>query len=206
MTEASSDLPRPPQDPRDLAGFPVRAWRAQQPLARIHREVHAPLFFARDPGGRFNPPDPDAAWGTCSLSTHPMGAFLEVFARLRRLTPEDLDRRVLTELYPESDLHLADLTSPVLTGRYRLTNEISAGPRSGYPLTRAWAAALHAAGFAGLYYLPRHDTSLQYRSVALFGKAGVEERAGLQPTPIPDHLLHDAIRDHGFALINRRPR
>lgn len=205
MTEASSDLPLPPQDPQDLAGFPVRTWRAQQPLARIHQQTHAPLFFAHDPGGRFNPPDPDAAWGTCSLSTHPMGAFLEVFARLRRLTPEDLDRRVLTEFYPESDLLLADLTSPVITGRYRVTNEISAGPRSGYPLTEAWAAALHDAGFAGLYYLPRHDTSLQYRSIALFGKAGVDEHAGLQPTPIPDRLVHDAVHEHGFTLINRRP-
>jgi len=69
VTQAGTDLPPPPRDPQDLAGFPVRAWRAQQPLARIHQEIHAPLFFARDPGGRFNPPDPDAAWGTCSLST-----------------------------------------------------------------------------------------------------------------------------------------
>lgn len=133
-----------------------------------------------------------------------MGAFLEVFARLRHLTTDDLDRRVLTDLYLESDVLLADLTSPVITGRYGLTNEISASPRSGYPVTQAWAGALYDAGFAGLYYLPRHDTSLTYRSVALFGKAGADERSGLRPQPLPDRLVREALRDHGFTLIDRR--
>jgi hypothetical protein len=96
---------------------------------------------------------------------------VETLGRLRVLTRRMVDERVVATIWPSSDLHLADFTSPRALGAWGITAEASAGgPTATYPVTQAWALRLWEAGFAVIHYAARHDPSLSSRSVALFGK------------------------------------
>jgi hypothetical protein len=76
-------LPDPPA-PSELIGFPVVIMPANVPLARIHHNLRDPEYFSADGSGRFDPrPGSTSGFGTCYLSTHPLGAFLETFGRIR---------------------------------------------------------------------------------------------------------------------------
>ena len=165
-------LPRPPEDWRDLVDFPPRIWRANVPLYRVHRTTYGTMHFATDQDSRWNPPDDNSPWGTCYLSTDPLGAALEVFGSLAFVKQRDLDARVEATVYVPSDIKLADMTHASIVGRFGLTAEASAGDEvSTYPITQAWAEQLREAGFSGVHYAARHDPTLASRSVALFGKA-----------------------------------
>lgn len=81
--------------------------------------------------------EPDAEWGTCYLSTHPLGAALEVFGRFRLLPQREIDRRVLATIYLTSDIQLADMTHPTVLGLFGLTAEASTGETTNaYPRTQ----------------------------------------------------------------------
>lgn len=147
---------------------------AQQPLWRVHREVHPTAHFATDSDGRFNPPTPTAGFGTWYLSTHRLGAFIEVFGRSAVVTRRQVNERVLAQVFLPSDLRLADLTNPAVVGQFGITNELSASGTLLYPLAQRWATALWQAGFSGVHYLSRFDASLETRSIAVFGKPGDE--------------------------------
>ena len=163
-----SAIPVPQQLSTD---FPTTVWAAQQPLWRVHRQCHDSAHFATDQGGRFNPAEPAKGFGTWYLSTHRAGAFVEVFGRFGRvITRALIDERVLAQVWLPSDVRLADLTHPTVLGRYGITNELSTGGESIYPLAQKWATALWVAGFSGIQYLSRHDVTLQTRSIALFAK------------------------------------
>ena len=206
-------VPAPPVDAAELEDFPSMTWRAHQPLARIHRQEFGSLYFGSDQDGRWNPPEPGSEWGTCYMSTRPVGAALEVFGRLSVLPQRELDRRVLATIYMASDLRLADMTHPSVVGRFGLTAEASAGEESTtYPGTQRWALRLREAGFAGVHYAARHDPTLGSRSIALFGKATsgqgpaepwsewLEESAATI-TPIPRGLIDELRGTYGFTLV-----
>lgn len=206
-------VPLPP-DRTELELFPSLTWRAHQPLARIHRQDVGSLFFGTDQDSRWNPPQPGSDWGTCYMSTHPIGAALEVFGRLSVLPQREIDQRVLATIYLASDVRLADMTHPSIVGRFGLTAEASTGEEgTTYPYTQLWASRLREAGFAGVHYAARHDPSLGSRSIALFGKvtSGDEadepwaewiDESAAATAPLPRDLI-DELRDtYGFTIVS----
>lgn len=198
-------LPEPPE-PASLDGFPSIVWAAQQPLWRVHRESNPTVHFARGAAGRFNPPAPDSDYGTWYLSSHPRGAFVEVFGRFQVITRAQVNERVLASVHPPSDLRLANLTDPTVVGRFGLTNELSVGGEDVYPIAQRWSAALRQAGFGGVHYAARHDPTLQSRSIALFGKptdqGSLDDAVVLQPL---EALAEEMADYYGWTVISGRP-
>jgi hypothetical protein len=91
--------PPPPGDPNVLTReFPTLTWPAQQPLSRVHRVEHDTAYFATGQDGRFNPPLPEAGFGTLYLSSHPRGAFVETLGRFRYISQAMINERVLAEV------------------------------------------------------------------------------------------------------------
>jgi RES domain-containing protein len=197
-------LPVPPEA-SDLADFPSTTWTVAQRLWRVHLERHSTVHFAADQGGRFNPSSPQTGFGTWYLSSHPNGAVAEVFGRLRMITRAQLDERVLAEVWLPSDVRLADLTHPSVVGRYGITNELSMGGESVYPVAQRWATALWQAGFSGVLYAGRFDVTLQTRSIALFGKA--EDEAQFEETtrigPLHE-IAEEMVALYGYSIISGR--
>lgn len=206
-------IPGPPASPAELGTFPPLIWKAHQPLARIHRLEFGSVCFGADQDGRWNPPETGSDWGTCYMSTHPIGAALEIFGRLLVLPQREIDRRVLATIYLTSDVRLADMTHPSVIGRFGLTAEASTGAEgTTYPRTQRWAMRLREAGFAGIHYAARHDPSLGSRSIALFGKATsgqgpVEpwsewlEELTATTTWIPRELIDEMCGTYGFTIL-----
>jgi len=202
-------LPAPP-DVGELEDFPVVVWRAQQPLSRIHRHTNGAVYFSTDGSGRFDPPAGETGWGTWYLSTHPRGAFAEVFGRFRVITTRMCDERVLASVYLPSDARPADLTDPGVLGRWGLTGALSAGTAAAYPVTQAWAARLHSAGFAGVHYAASHDPALHSRSVALFGKPAdpdtdPADTLNVSTQALQEPLLDDLAASFGYVISGDRP-
>jgi RES domain-containing protein len=182
---------------RDFSRFPVQRIHPDRELYRIHREAHGPLWFAAtDPGadgGRFDLPTA-SGFGTCYLSTSPVGAFLERFGRVRPVTQELVERCRLTILAPSSPLDLADITDRSVVGAFGITADISAG--TDYERSRRVSMQLWEAGFDGIYYAARHDPSLTERSIALFGISGDQtadlgKRFDIESLGIPAELLRE---------------
>lgn len=201
-------LPDPPA-PSELTGFPAVIMPANVPLARIHHNLRDPEYFSEDGSGRFDPPvGSTAGFGTCYLSTHPLGAFLETFGRIRPVLQRHVDERVLTEAFLPSESRLADMTDPAILGRYGLTAEVGiGGDERTYAATQRWAEALQAAGFGGVVYAARHDPALLARSVALFGKPGVQPTQLLvrPATHIPEELLERAATEYAIEVLPSVP-
>jgi hypothetical protein len=207
-------LPAPPGGSTALEDFPSLTWMAHQPLARIHRQELGSMFFGTDQDGRWNPPSPGSDWGTCYVSTHPLGAALEVFGRLRVLPQREIDRRVLARIYLSSDVLLADMTHPSVVGRFGLTAEASTGAgTTTYPQTQQWALRLREAGFGGIHYAARHDPTLGSRSIELFGKASTGEDSDepwsewledstATTAPIPADLIERLSGTFGFTILS----
>lgn len=182
---------------------------ANAPLARIHHNLRDPEYFSADSSGRFDPPPGSSAgFGTCYLSTHPLGAFLETFGRIRPVLQRHVDERVLTQAFLPSETRLADMTDPAILGRHGLTAEIGiGGDRRTYEATQQWAEALATVGFGGVIYAARHDPALRARSVALFGKPGVQPTQLLArpAVPIPDDLLDRAANEYAIEVLPSVP-
>lgn len=116
-----------------------------------------------------------------------------------------IDDRVLAEIYLPCDARLADLTNPVVLGRFGITNELSTGdPEITYPIGQQWAMRLWQAGFSGVCYPARHDVELATRSVALFGKPGLESAvmAALQPLRA---TAEEMAQHFGYTIVSGRP-
>ena len=200
--------PPPPEDPNVLTReFPTFTWPAQQPLSRVHRVEHDTAYFATGQDGRFNPPLPEAGFGTLYLSSHPRGAFVETLGRFRYISQAMINERVLAEVYMSSDLRLADLTNPQVLGKFGISNDLSMGNEDdAYALAQQWALRLWQAGFSGLYYGARRDVELQSRSVALFGKPGDEGESGVLSTLHPLSEVAAEMADHyGFVIVTGLP-
>lgn len=161
--------PPPPEDPDVLTReFPTFTWPAQQPLSRVHRVEHDTAYFATGQDGRFNPPPPEAGFGTLYLSSHPRGAFVETLGRFRYISQAMINERVLAEVYMSSDLRLADLTNPQVLGKFGISNDLTMGNEDdAYALAQQWALRLWQAGFSRLYYGARRDVELQSRRAAV---------------------------------------
>jgi hypothetical protein len=195
-------IPKPPADAAELAEFPRLVWTANQPLVRIHRELNEPAWFSADGSGRFDPPPARRdAFGTCYLATHPLGAFVETFGRIRPIRQDLLDERVVSTVFTPSDVSLANLTNAALIGKFGLSAEL--GIAADYDTCQLWAERLFEAGFAGVYYAARHDPALDSRSVALFGKPGLHADQVLvaDTRAIPRELVEQATERFGFQVL-----
>jgi hypothetical protein len=179
-----SPLPLPPP-PAELSSFPRRTPGGLL-VHRIHRAGRAPWWFSNDGTGRFDLPA-ESGEGTCYLAIEPAGCFLEVF-RAWTLVPEaEIEARRISQR-TLTGIDLADLTSPACRG-FGLTAEIHSTPD--YAVTHRWAAALAAAGFAGICYLLRHDPSAHSAGVALFGPAGSASEPRSHAARIGPDLLEE---------------
>ncbi len=168
-------LPLPP-DVSSLYDFPRRTVEARTDLWRIHRAQRAPAFYGSGSDGRFNPPAGVTSFGTCYTAADFAGAFVEVFGRSPLISTTDLYERAFSVLRFPDDAVFADVTSRTVLGRFGLTSEISAGGPGVYPVTQAWAAALHAAGFDGVAYHVRHDPAGELFGYAAFGEPGEQDK------------------------------
>jgi len=172
MTRARSGLSEPPDQ---LLGFPEA-----EPIAQLHRlsEYPGTWWFASsspdaDTGGRFDLPPPD---GTCSLADSLTGAVVEKLLRspVKVVVAERLDELFHTVVTVRTTPPVADLTAKAATG-FGLNAEIHTTLQ--YDRTRRWAIALHRAGFRGLRYRLRGDVTSRHSGWALFGAAGLRQRA-----------------------------
>lgn len=116
--------------------------------------------------------DIDQPRGTCYWSDRRYGCWVEVWRGTRVVDRADVTRRDLFTAPPPA-LRLAN-TLARAARRFGVTGELST--LIPYDVPQAWARAVHAAGFAGLVGLCRHDLSLAARSVAVFGPARIVAR------------------------------
>jgi hypothetical protein len=190
--------------------FPRTHLKSGQTIARItfrrnpNGTPRSPWYFSSTgstSSGRFDLPVPR---GTCYWSDAAVGAFVEVFRRLRVIARPDVEARQLviaTRTGPP--LPLAALVSPKAAA-YGVTLDASAG--DDYQATQELAAHVADAGLLGVLAPTRHDPSLRARNVALFGKAGpVRSRRGWTTrrsdlTADRDLLL--AIHEYGYAVLD----
>lgn len=184
-------------------------------LYRIHQLHLEPEFFDdKADNNRFNPPaGSPPAFGTCYLSTHPLGCYIETLGRMGSISQSDLDARGVSEAVVPVGIRLADMTHPGLLGRFHLTAEIGAG--SGYARPSQWAERLYQAGFAGVWYRARHDVSAgdgywratyelpEMFSVALFGMPGVrpDQLKIISPHPSPISAEVVEVGRRAFRLL-----
>lgn len=204
-------LPVPPTDPAELSGFPeVPKERLPEVLFRVHRMDREPEWFSAglgEDGGRWDPPsDAAEAFGTCYTSTGPLGAYLEVFAELPLVTQAEIDRRALAILQLPPEPRWADMTNPIVVGRWHLDERISTG--DDYRTCQLWAQQLFAAGFTGVYYNPRHDVGrTTSASVALFGDPGRQPGTikVLARSAIPHEVVQEARQNYGLRVLPAVP-
>jgi hypothetical protein len=190
--------------------FPRQRFRHGQTLARItlrrnpNGTPRSPWYFSSTgstSSGRFDLPTPR---GTCYWSDTPVGAFVEVFRRLRVIARPDLEARhlvIATRTGPP--LPLASLVSP-RSAAYGVTLDASAG--DDYRPTQELAAEVADVGLLGVVATTRHDPSLRARTVALFGRAGpVRSRRGWTTRRgdlTTDRELLSAVHEYGYAVLD----
>ncbi|MEZ4239426.1 MAG: RES family NAD+ phosphorylase [Myxococcota bacterium] len=188
--------------PRSLSTTDLPLVGEAGPWWRIHRSVHAALFFGRTATYRFDAPD--GAFGVLYAGDRPECAFIETFGHatgVRAVTTGDLAVRSLSEIRTARPLRLVDLTGPGLA-RMGADNRLCSG--GGYRTAQAWSAALHAHPDApdGLLYLACHDPSV--RSVALFDRAESlcsEHLVGVLDDGALAGLLGGILDHYRFGLI-----
>ena len=163
------------------------------------------LFFSTLGLGRFDPPDGAAAtYGSCYFAREPIAAYIERFGSYPVTLQDVIEARQLVDISPLRAVRLADVCNPVVLGQYGLTREICAV--TDYDLPQRWAAALHQAGFDGVWYGPRHDPQGDLRAATLFGPPGGREpdQVGLRIVnrrPIPHAVIVRAAQDFGLYVV-----
>lgn len=164
----------PPSPPSDFAQRTLRISPlvANVVLYRIHRTLHAPLYFRREsePDRRQRWDAPDASYGVCYMAEKGHIAFAETLLRdlaLDAIPEAEVKVRSLAELRVRAPLRLAAMHGKALRP-HGADASVVHGP---YPLAWEWSAAFHAHPDApdGIWYRARHDDS--GFSVALFERA-----------------------------------
>ncbi len=135
-------------------------------MYRTHAAKLNPWWFGSSLDNRFDLPDPS---GTCYLAESEIVGLLEAWAGVRMISHTTVATRAISTLDIGRDLVLADVTANAAI-KFGVTAEIST--TIDYPLTQAWAQALHAAGFDGIRYWARHDLTHTHACIAVFDSAG----------------------------------
>lgn len=195
-------LAPPPADASTLHPFPAARLERGQAVHRIHLRIHDPFFFRSlsAEGGRYDLERPN---GACYLADTAVGAWLEVFRHAMSVDLAELRDRRLARITTPRTLGLADLTAPGARG-FGVTGEIHT--IDDYTLPRAWASALHSAGWRGLAGKARHDPALHEGTVTLLDQEGAHEPFG-EHWPFDLHeladnwALHDEMRTYGYVIV-----
>lgn len=164
----------PPLPPADLHGRPL-AWTEviEQPLWRIHRTIHDPVFFGPPAGirptGRWDAPA--GQFGVCYLAAADARiAFAETLLRGGEMIVSEWEvaQRSLARFNVVGPLRLVMMHGPGLV-RMGATAVVSSGP---HEFSRTWSLALHEHPERpdGILYRTRHDDD--GFGVALFDRAG----------------------------------
>jgi hypothetical protein len=169
----------------DLTDFPVRRTAPTATMHRAHLASRGPWWFASG-GGRFDLPVPQ---GTCYLATSALAAVRErlgpVLAGRSTLPAAALDGVVVSRLAlglpgQRAPLRLANVRVSAAAD-FGVTRELES--MTPYDVPAAWAAALAGVGLDGIWYGPRFSPGTS-GAVALFGRAGLDERRPLDPEPV----------------------
>lgn len=197
----TSDREHPAQqlpDPAlDLSGFPGRTLAAGSSWWRQHLRTTHPWWFSSAGTGRYDLAPPR---GTCYLASSAAAAVRERIGpdlAAHRLIPASLlHDRVISQLTVPTPVRAANV-DVVAAARFGVTSELPV--MVPYLIPQAWAAALAAAGFAGLLtrlrFSPGRSTGL-----ALFGAAG--ERTDWATDPAPADAV-DVAEQLGQHVIDR---
>jgi len=185
-----------PANRRDLRGLPAQVLTVGSVVHRIHPEGGSPSWFNRDGSRRF---DLSGRYGTCYTAATEEGAFIEVFGRTGIIDPDDIASRLLAVITLEVDVRLADITASSALG-FGISNVVSAGiPYDVH--SQPWARAIFRAGFDGIRYLLRHDTTGDEVGYALFGSGGATPGPGSSTSaPITAGLLFRCIERWDLQL------
>jgi hypothetical protein len=155
-----SESAPPPPDWLNSAALPITLIAAGEPLHRVHRTQHAPVFFgpgaAVPPTYRFD--RASGRFGVLYVGTALSGALAETILRnpeRRMVAMSEITTRSATKLSCDRDLRLVRMQGP---GSQALgtDNAISTGP---YEPCGLWANTLwdHPEKPDGIAYLSRHD-------------------------------------------------
>lgn len=181
MTTRQRVFQQPPDPGRDYTGFPSRTFRAGSTAYRNHAVGDTPWWFDSSPEGGFNLARPR---GTCYLSGSRAGALHE------RIGPDLADHglvprsvladRVISTLRLPAPVRAANVSSNRASTAFAVTAELAT--MTPYDVPRAWAAALHAAGFDAVVCRLRFSAGAS-DGIALFGPAGPTDWP-IDPEPI----------------------
>lgn len=191
-----------PEPPDDLAQRRLPLLRAERSWLRIHRLIHAPLFFGRSGNNRFDAPARE--YGVLYAASDEHCAFIETFGHatgVRFITATNVRAYGLARVEISRPLSLVDLTGAGLA-HLGADERLCAGD---YAVAQRWSLALwqHPARPDGLYYRSRHDPSRL--CVALYdhveGVLATTHLGGLADPARADRLA-DLLATYRFGLID----
>lgn len=203
MRGSDPSLADPPHDPATLRRFPRRSVPRANPFVRAVRAGAEPWWFSSGGHGRFDLASPK---GTCYLATDDLAALIEVLGPEMAggvVAAESLDARRLRSLRLPKPALAADATSRRALA-FGVTPEL--GTIVPYDVPQRWAAALHAAGFGGIRWWPRHDPARSGAAFALFGGSGVRTSWPKGRERVIDAELRDRLTSQCGISVARRPR
>ena len=198
----TGSAPLPPAD-LSVRDLPIRVVAAGEPLYRVHRSHHDPIFFGPGAG---NPPayrfdSISGRFGVLYVAPGPDAAMIETLLRQpQRLTVDysEIRDRSLSTLRADRDLSLVSATGNDLS-RLGTTAALSTGP---YDPCGAWSDALfdHPAVPDGILFCSRHNPD--ELCIALFERKDLAFVIS-STTPLPAVLTEvGALLDrHGKSLF-----
>ena len=182
-----SSLPPPPDDPGELIDFPARTIPADYPYARIDHDRYEPEWVCDKRDCRFDPPS-GAVFGTCYLSGHPLGVFVEKFGRFKIAPRSLVDQHSLASLRLTSPVRVADVTDRTILGRWHLT--AGSGPVTTTTVRNAGRTDSTKPASPASGAPPRDDVRGGLHSLALFGKPGYQSDASCSATRMSQSRSH----------------
>jgi hypothetical protein len=198
VTRAASKQSRPP---KSLAGFPRTTLRRGQRIFRAARR--APGFFCSCGNCRFDLAEPN---GTLYVGTDALVGLLETIGPHLAggvVSRQFLEERRIFSRRLSADLPVANLASRRAAG-FGVTNELAT--MTPYDVPRAWAAALYAAGYAGIRYRTRFDVGAGARGLALFGDEGERGWRAQDDGPADTPAMVRRLQGECNITVADRPR
>lgn len=168
--------------PGAVDGFPTHPMARGTVVHRAHLAARGPWWHSSDGGGRFDLPAPA---GTCYLATTALVALRErlgpVLGARDNVPATLLDGVVVSRLLTPRAAVLANLRV-TRAARHGVTRELEV--MTPYAVPQAWARAFADHGLGGVRYGPRFTPGTA-SSLAVFGPAGEDTAAAVDPSPTP---------------------
>ena len=172
MSRASSTL-RSPDPAKDYAGFPAYHHRARVCRYRAHG-LHSPWYFSSSVG-RFNLEAPKGTLNSASSEEVAVREFLGVaFVGDPAIPASMIADRWISHLEIPG-ITAADFTAGAASAFGIVPGDVTAPMDDDYVMTRAWAAAMEAAGFGGIQSRSRFGAGTNPTCLYVFGAAGEHE-------------------------------